>query len=404
MVIIRNYREKLNHLLASYPVVFVLGPRQCGKTTFVRNQLPGYEYLDLERPSDEAKVRTEPELFFENRKRPLILDEAQRAPELFPILRSLVDQNKKKGQYVILGSASLDLIKGISESLAGRIGFLDMTTFTLEEVYGRVPDSFRAHWLKGGFPDAFLTQESQLNFDWFENYTRSLIERDLPALGVELDPVQFRRLWTMLVLSHGDILNMNKLASSMGISPHTVDRYIGILERSFLLRRLPPYFRNLKKRLVKSPKLYVRDSGMLHYFLRLLSFEDLSVSPHRGASFEGYALEQIILAAKLKTPHVETSYFRTADGLEIDLLLSEGETLFPIEIKAKLSPGKSDIENLLKARKILEFRKAVVLCLGKERYPLAEGIECLGIEAWAETGFAPFWTAKAEKPVKFPLD
>jgi uncharacterized protein len=372
-------------------VVAILGPRQCGKTTFARTECDGFEYLDLERPSDERKIVDEPELFLQSRKRPLIIDEAQRLPSLFPLLRSLVDEKRKqKGQYVLLGSASFLLQKNLSESLSGRIGFLDLSPLMLSEIHG-VTD-VEVHWLKGGFPDALLEGSSEeLNFDWFDAYTRTLIERDLPSLGIAISPREFGRLWAMCAHFHGNVLNMNKIAASLGVSPHTVRRYIDILEQTFALRRLAPYHTNLKKRLVKSPKLYFRDSGLFHYFTRITTTEELFSSPELGASFEGYVVNTIIDACKLETPRWEPFFIRTSDQHEIDLLLVNGKKLIPIEIKCTLAPKPASLRSMTSLMSVLSCEKGFVISLGSHDYPVSPTIRCLGLGDWIRAGTHPFW-------------
>ena len=368
-----------------------MGPRQCGKTTFARNELSGFDYLDLELPSHYQKLESDIELYLRSRKRPLIIDEAQRCAELFPVLRALVDEKRKvNGQYVLLGSASFALQRQISESLSGRIAFLDLPPLQTNEIYSS--SALETHWLKGGFPDALLHGDAdRLSFDWFEAYTRTLIERDLPSLGLDFDPLQFRKLWTMCCHFHGQALNMNKIAASMGISGHTVRRYLDILEQSFLLRRLDPYHVNLKKRLVKSPKLYFRDSGLFHYFSRILSSEELMTSPQRGCSFEGYTVEQLIQAVTLEGSGWTPYYFRTSDDIEVDLLLVRGSEKIAIEVKTKLSCCEEDVHGLRKACRLLGISKSFVVALGGESYPMKEGTTCIGARKWMQDGCPAFW-------------
>lgn len=370
----------------------LLGPRQCGKTTFAKMKFSGFEYFDLERPAHLEQISGDIELFLKSRKGPVIIDEAQRLPNLFSALRAHIDINRKKnGQIVLLGSASFKLVKGISESLAGRVGFIDLSGLHVREIIELVKDTSR-HWLKGGFPDAFLpVSEKKLDFDWFENYTRSLIERDWPALGIHFNASQFRQLWAMLAVAHGTVLNKNKLASSMGVSPHTVERYIEILEESFLLRRLQPYHVNLKKRLIRSPKLYLRDSGLLHYFLRITEEKDLFISPQRGPSFEGYVVEQICHWIGIISPQSKIFYFRTSDGIEVDLLVEHKSRIFLFEVKTKTSINQKDVISLEKAHKLLSAEQSVCIYLGENSYPLTEKIKVLSFEKWAREGMSLFW-------------
>jgi uncharacterized protein len=384
----RQYKEKSLRLAREYPCLAILGPRQCGKTTFVKNCFPNFEYLDLELPSDLSKIENDPELFLSSRTKPIIIDEAQRMPELFPVLRALIDRDRKNfGKFILLGSTSFQLHKNINESLSGRVAFVDFAPLNCLETKEHF--SFDSLWLKGGFPDALINKDgAELNFEWFEFYTRTLIERDLPSLGIDVDQRQFRLLWKMAAHFHGELLNKNKIASSLGISPHTVDRYLGILEQTFALRLLPPYYQNLKKRLVKSPKLYLRDSGIFHYFRNIKSFEDLTASPDLGNSFEGMVVEQICQICGLEwTPY----FIRTSDGLESDLLLSQGETLVPIEIKSKQSPDKNDAKSIEKLLDILDQPKGYVVGRSDDTYPISERITCIGINHWIEAGCNKFW-------------
>ncbi|TVQ81169.1 MAG: ATP-binding protein [Bradymonadales bacterium] len=391
-----SYLAKAKEILRDRPVLAILGPRQCGKTTFVKEFLSEkFDYLDLERPSDLNLLLTEPELYLKEQQRPLVIDEAQRLPELFPLLRSESDRRKKKGQFVLLGSSSFQLIEAISESLAGRVGFLDLNPLGLFEINESGID-WKGHWLKGGFPDALLQGRSKkINFNWFEDYTRTLVERDLPSLGISITPHQFRKLWAMASHFHGQVLNMNKLANSLDLSPHTVKRYLDILEQTFMIRRLQPFSGNLKKRLVKSPKLYIRDSGLFHYFQRILTERDLISHPSRGASFEGYTIEQLLQVLRLKTPEYESLYFRSSDEVEVDLILQKGGQLSPIEIKASLSPSKDQCKSLYKFLELSKCKRAFVLGMGSQRFWIDKRIEFIGIESWAQDSFPAFWDEKS---------
>ena len=236
----RHFTERLHRLLRAFPIVCVLGVRQCGKTTFIKNTLPRWKYLDLERPSDCVRLVDDPEAALAQMKAHVILDEAQRLPALFPVLRSFVDQRQNQpGQMVLLGSASLSLIQQISESLAGRVGFLDLTPFQWSEV--RKTDKHctpETLWHRGGFPDPFLTPSDEARTDWFEGYTRTFIERDLTVLGIDVAASQMRKLWTMLAHMNGALWNASQTAAALGVSYHTVNRYTDILEQTFLIRKL----------------------------------------------------------------------------------------------------------------------------------------------------------------------
>lgn len=386
------YASEAKRILKSRPILAVLGPRQCGKTTLAKELMQTeMAYLDLERPSDFAKLSADPELYLSQLTHPLVIDEAQRMPEFFPLLRSEVDRRKKKGQFVVLGSSSFQLVKSISESLSGRVGFLDLSPLGLYEL-DQQKTSLEAHWIKGGFPDALLeTKKEELNFAWFEDYTRTLIERDLPSLGIEILPHQFRKLWEMCRHFHGQLLNMNKMASSLDLSPTTVKRYLDILEQTFMIRRLPAFFGNQKKRLVKSPKFYFRDSGMFHYFSRIMTIEDLISHPDRGKSFEAYVLEQILQLVRLKTPEYESFFFRTSDQIEVDLLLKKARSIVPIEIKASLAPTKQSCKSLYRYLELTKIKRAFVISLGDDCWPMDSRIEVIGIHWWRKQGFPSFW-------------
>ncbi len=379
MVLPRRFTPRLGQLLRRFPIVCILGPRQCGKTTFIRNVLTGWSYLDLERPSDLARISADPEDLLRRLKSPLILDEAQRLPELFPVLRSFVDERRtRRGRIVLLGSASPSLIRGISESLAGRIGFLDMTPFHWDEVQrSRKTFTLERLWFRGGFPDAFLAPSDAARTDWFEGYTRSFIERDLAALGIEVSSSQMRRLWTMLAHLNGSLWNASQIAASLGVTYHTVNRYTDILEQTYLVRKLPPYFANIGKRLVKSPKLYFRDTGLLHSFLGLREVNSLETHPARGTSWEAFVIEHIISAYQERWPGAQAFFWRTAVGAEADLLIQKGGRLIPFEIKIHSSPGGGDAAGLISCIKELKLDRGYLIYPGTADYSLGHGVRAL---------------------------
>jgi predicted AAA+ superfamily ATPase len=375
----RAFDQRLARLLRAFPAVCILGPRQCGKTTFIRAALPRWRYLDLERPSHAAAFLEDPEGALSRLGDGAILDEAQRVPALFPALRSRLDERRsRKGRLVLLGSASPSLVRGISESLAGRVGFLDMTPFQWSETAGRRADfTLENLWLRGGFPAAFLERRTAQRQDWFEAYTRTFIERDLAALGVEVAPREMRRLWAMLAHANGGVWNASQLAASLGVSYHTVNRYVGILEAAFLVRLLAPYFANIAKRLVKSPKVHFRDTGLLHYFLGIGAPGELHVNPGRGASWEAFILEQTISALGVHAPRARPYYWRTAGGAEVDLLVELGRRLVPFEVKLASAPRRADVPGLAACMRDLGLGRGYVLYPGADDYPLGAGIEVL---------------------------
>lgn len=377
----RHFSERLSTLLKRFPIVCVLGPRQSGKTTFIRTALHQWRYLDLEKPSDYVRLSEDPEDGLKRLKEHFILDEAQQLPAIFPVLRSFIDDSRKKnGQIVLLGSASLSLIRQISETLAGRAAFLDITPFHWNEVYGEKGITLETLWYRGGFPDAFLKTSDSDRADWFEAYTRTFIERDLLAMGISISAPQMRKLWTMLAHFNGSVWNASQLAASMGTSFHTINRYTDILEQTFLIRKLPPYFTNIGKRLVKSPKVYFRDTGLLHYFVGIHDAKALSVYPGRGASWEGFVIEQVINSFQLFSPGSQAFYWRTAAGAEADLLIQKGNRLIPFEIKLHSAPSAKDVPGLISCMKDLSLDRGYVIYPGHDEYSLGGGIIVLPAE------------------------
>lgn len=360
----RDIARTIIHRLNNNPAVALLGARQVGKSTIadmVIKEFPEAIYVDLERPADLNKL-TDPEAFFSQFNNRLIcLDEIQRTPELFPILRGTIDRNKRNAQFLILGSASRDLIRQSSESLAGRIAYIEITPFTHKEISSI---NFSSYWLRGGYPRSILTDDEETSFQWREDYIRTFLERDIPQLGIRIPANTLSRFWRMLAHSHGQILNSSKLADSMGVSSHTVRKYIDLLEQTFVLRVLPPYAANLKKRLIKSPKIYIRDSGLLHSLLGIETMEDLFAHPVYGASYEGLVIENIVS----QLPRWQASYFRTSNGAEIDLLLTRGTKTIAIEIKSSTSPKIT--KSFWNSTESIKPDLAVVIAPVEEEYPL----------------------------------
>ena len=285
------------------------------------------------------------------------------------------------GQLVLLGSASPALIKHVSESLAGRIGFLDMSPFHWNEVGGVARKlTLETLWFRGGFPDACLKVSDQDRLDWFDAYSRTFIERDLSVLGIDVSAPQMRKLWTMLAHYSGNIWNASKLAGSLGTSYKTVNRYTDILEQTFLIRKLQPYFANIGKRLIKSPKIYFRDTGLLHYFLDVDSEKMLASHPARGASWEAFIIEELVTALSLYVPGSRVYYWRTATGVEVDLLVTKGDRLIPFEIKLHTSPRKRDVKSLYSCMEDLDIKSAYLIYSGKEDYSLGDGVTALAAE------------------------
>ncbi len=355
MYINRNIEKLLVKQLKLFPVVCILGPRQCGKTTLVKNIIKSIKkkvtYLDLELNTDMEKL-SDAQIYLEHRKNEcVIIDEVQRLPDVVPLIRALVDQLSRPGRFILTGSADPSLIKYTSESLAGRVAYIYLSTFNLTEI--KSMSSVQKHWLRGGYPKSFLTGSDPNAFDWIDSYITSFIERDLILLGLDVSPVKMRRLWTMIAHYNGKILNYSEFARNLDLSVVTIQRYFDFLEGAFLITRLYPFYANLKKRLVKSPKIYIRDSGILHGLLNIRNYNDLQNSPYVGYSWEGYAVEQV---RQLIKKNIQFYYYRTQDGAEIDMVFCKSVNPdFTAEIKyssaPKLNKGVEIAINDLKAKK-----------------------------------------------------
>lgn len=371
--------ERLLHLARQFPAVLTLGARQVGKTTLARQTFPLFSYLDMEDTATHALFAEDPRFQLDARTGAgLILDEAQRLPILFDALRGAIDADRQRmGRFVILGSAQPALVRQVSESLAGRVGILELAPLTAQETAtGDTPImDYRQLWLAGGFPDALGAAGRGGHFrDWWEAYLRTYVERDLPALGVGAEPILMRKLLTMLAHAQGGLANLSQFAAALGLSQPTVARYVDILEQSFLLRRLPPYFRNVGKRLVKAPKLYLRDTGLLHHLLNIDSLEGLDSHPIRGASWETFVLEDLLRREALAYPHGVAHFWRTAGGAEVDLLVERGVDLHAVEIKTARATSPYLARGL---RAIMDDTRAVsatVIDQGPATDPLAPGI------------------------------
>jgi len=375
----RRLLSPLDAALAEAPAVALLGPRQVGKTTLALELAKGLPsvYLDLESEADRAKL-AEAELYLEQHEDKLvILDEIQRTPQLFRSLRGLIDAGRRRGQgkgrFLVLGSASIDLLKQSSESLAGRIRYLELAPIDGGEV-GR--ERLDALWLRGGFPESLLADSDGASLRWRRDFIRTYLERDIPQLGPRIPAETLRRLWTMLAHQQGGLLNAAALARALAVDGKTVAAYLDLLVDLLLVRRLMPWHGNTRKRLVKSPKVYVRDSGLVHALLGIGDREALLAHPVAGGSWEGLAIESLIAAAPGDT---EAHFFRTAAGAEIDLLLKPPGRRHPwaIEIKRGLAP-KLDRGFHLACDSVRPERRLVVYG-GDERFPLADGVEAVSL-------------------------
>lgn len=337
-MILRRKIEDFVELLNYFPVLAITGPRQCGKTTIAKELIKYIAketiYLDMESIADRNKL-LDPELYFaDNIDKCIIIDEIQFSPEIFPVLRSSIDKNRVSARFVILGSASPTLIKQSSESLAGRIAYEELTPFNLSEVGLEKKDK---HWLRGGFPNSFLATKDKVSFLWLKNFVNTYIHRDLISLGLNTSTIVLNHFLIMLAHSQGDIFNQNNFARSLGVSSPTIKKYLYFFEESYFIRVLKPYHFNIKKRLVKSPKVYIRDTGVLHYLNNLQDSSSLKNSLTVGASWESYVIEQII---QLLPNEISAYYYRTHHGTECDLVLVKGvKAIASIEIKYSSSPG-----------------------------------------------------------------
>ncbi len=355
-----------------FPVVAILGPRQSGKSTLAKMLISdddSFIYLDLEKNSDLNKLN-DPELFFNNNKdRNICIDEIQLKPDIFKAMRPAIDEDRRKGRFIILGSASLNLIRQSSESLAGRIGYLELTTFHYAELEKTPGFSLNKHWLRGGFPESYLQQSEEASASWRENFIRSFIERDFPQLGMNIPPPTTRRLLSMCAHNQGQLINSSRLGESLGTSYHTIQKYLDLLEQLFILRTLKPYLPNIKKRLIKSPKVYFRDNGILHSMLDIENFNDLLGHPVFGFSWEGYCIETIV-------NHLyqwQAFFYRTSTGNEIDLIMERGNQKIAIEFKASSSPKPT--RGLYQALNELGIEKVWIIAQTEDSYPLNDRVQ-----------------------------
>lgn len=367
----RQLHSEVMSCLADFPAVSILGPRQCGKSTLARRviaQSGDTVYLDLELPSDIRKL-SEPELFLRQHRGKLVcLDEIQRMPEIFPVLRSLIDEERGNGQFLILGSASPELIRQSSETLAGRIAYLELSPFLLNEIDATELETVTTYWLRGGFPDSFLARTDMACIRWRDNFIRTFLERDIPQFGFSLPAATLRRVWQLCANSSGQMFNASRLGMNIGVSHTTMKKYIDILSNTFMLRVLPPFTPNLSKRLIKSPKIYLRDTGILHAILGIDSFDDLLGHPVLGASWETLVIENVIA----NMPGWESFFYRTAAGAELDLVLVRGNKRLAIECKSSAAPKIS--RGFWSSMDDLGIEKAWVIAPVKESYPIADNV------------------------------
>ena len=362
--------------LSVFPAIVILGPRQCGKSTLAKmlyQNSNAYLYLDLQNLDDLNKLR-EPMLFFQaNQDVTICLDEIQLVPELFSVLRSEIDRHRRPGRFILLGSASQDLIQKTSESLAGRVGLIELTPFTIEEVEQNIDFELNKFWLRGGYPDSYLASSEQGSVLWRENFLRTYVERDIPQLGFQIPALQLRRLLTMCAHNQGQLFNSSKLGESLGVTYQTIRRYIDLMEQTFIIRSLPPFEKNIKKRLVKSPKIFVRDSGLLHRLLQVDNFNSLMGNPVFGSSWEGFVIENIISSLR----DCKFSFYRSATGDELDLLIERGSRTIAVECKASSAPQVT--KGFWRALETTKPDKTYIVSPVSASYPFKNDVEVCGL-------------------------
>ncbi len=382
----RQIHQVLQHYLQEFPAVAILGPRQAGKTTLA-HQIAGSPavtaggppalYLDLEAPADIAQLSDPSAFFAAHADRLVVLDEVQRLPGLFAVLRGVIDQRRRAGargaQFLLLGSASMDLLAQSSESLAGRLAYVELGPFVVTELPAPEAAVPGALWLRGGFPDSYLARSDAASLRWRQQFITTYLERDIPQLGPRIPAQTLRRLWTMLAYEQAQMLNAARLAASLGVSGQTIARYLDLLCDLLLVRRLEPWARQSSKRLVKAPKVFVRDSGVVHALLGLGSQAELLAHPVVGGSWEGWIIENLLACVP---PQTQASYYRTAVGAEIDLLLElPGNKVWAVEIKRSSAPTVSRGFHL--ACDDVAATRRIVVSSANATFPMSGGIEHL---------------------------
>lgn len=378
MITRRQLLDQIGAALKRSRVVLLTGPRQCGKTTLARELLPeeSVNYFDLEDPASLARL-DEPMVALRPLEGLVVIDEVQRRPDLFPMLRVLCDRNPARARFLILGSASGELLRQSSESLAGRVEPLEIGGFSLRELGVKAESTL---WRRGGFPLAYLARREADSYAWRASFVRTLLERDLPQWGVRVPAEALRRFWTMLAHYHGQTWNAAEPARALGVSESTTRRYLDLLSDALMVRQLQPWHANLAKRQVKAPKIYVRDSGLLHHLLGIDTEKALLSHPKLGASWEGFVIEQVLMTE----PYDGAYFWATHQGAEIDLILQRGDRLFGIECKRSDAPRMTPSLSIATAD--LGLQRSVVLYPGARRYPLSETVEAVPLAALADPG------------------
>jgi hypothetical protein len=382
----RHVSVLVQKALSRQAAVALLGPRQVGKTTLAQEigKTRASRYLDLESREDRAKLADPSQFFQKNANSLIILDEIHRVPDLFQVLRGVIDQGRRKGlrtgRFLILGSASIDLLRQSGESLAGRIEFIHLAPLNVLEAGTQRAFDQDTLWLRGGFPDSYLAADDADSYVYRRNFIRTYLERDLPQFGSRVPATTLERLWTMLAHNQGQVLNASRLAASLGVTAPTVSSYVDLLCDLLLVRRLPPFIANTQKRLVKSPRIFIRDSGIVHALLDIEDYNQLLGHPVAGASWEAFVIENILSGLP---DTARPAFYRTAAGAEMDLVLQlPRNKRWAVEVKSGLAPKLG--KGFFLAREDLVPERSFVIYFGKDRYPLAEGTEAISLSEFMQ--------------------
>ncbi len=375
-MLIRHKEKDIIDYLRHFPAVGIIGPRQCGKSTLARQivkRTKGSVYIDLENPDDRVRL-TDASLFFSQYKGKLVcLDEVQFMPEIFQVLRGIIDQHKKNGQFLLLGSASPPLLRQSSETLAGRIVYVDLAPFSLTEMMKTKKSDTNRLWMRGGFPRSYLARNEAVSMVWRKNFIRTFLERDLSNFGIGIAAENMRRFWMMCAHLHGRSLNLSDLGHSLGVSHTTIKNYVDVMVGTFMLRKLEPYFSNIDKRLKKTPKIYLADTGLLHALLNINNLNELLAHPVAGFSWEGFVLTQLMEALS----DWEFFYSATADQAEIDFILKKGKRLIAVE--SKLSKAPVVTKGFYSLLKDLKIKEAYVASPVSDRFKISENTTVINI-------------------------